>query len=191
MTEILQLGDPRLREVSAPVADLRNPSFMGAAESLRATLSAFRRANGWGRAISAPQIGVPQRFIALDLGEGGGGGGGPRLLINPQIVWSSSETFTMWDDCMSFSALFVRLRRYRSISVEFEDENGEPQHWFKLEPSISELLQHEIDHLDGILAIDRAIDRDSIVLREVFEAGRSYFAQQVDYTIPVRRTQQD
>ena len=186
MTEILQLGDPRLREVSAPVADVRNPAFMGAAERLRATLTAFHKTNGWGRAISAPQIGVPQRFIALDLPEWGGG---PKLLINPQIVWSSSETFTMWDDCMSFAALFVRVHRYRSISVEFEDENGEPQHWFKLEPSISELLQHEIDHLDGILAIDRAIDRDSIVLREVFEAGRSYFEQQVDYVIPVRRAQ--
>ena len=177
MSEILQLGDPGLRLVSKPVDDIRNPEFVSNQQRLHATLADFHKANGWGRAISAPQIGVPQRFIALNLGDG------PKLLINPEIVWTSSETFTMWDDCMSFSPLYVRLRRYQSISVEFKDENGASQGWFNLDTATSELLQHEIDHLDGILAIDRAIDRDSIVMREVFQAHRQYFADQVDYVI--------
>jgi peptide deformylase len=177
MSEILQLGDPGLRLVSKPVDDTRDPTFVSNQHRLQATLADFRKANGWGRAISAPQIGVPQRFIALNLGDG------PKLLVNPEIVWTSSETFTMWDDCMSFSSLYVRLRRYRSISVEFKDEHGDPQGWFNLNTATSELLQHEIDHLDGILAIDRAIDRDSIVMREVFQARPAYFAEQVDYVI--------
>jgi peptide deformylase len=183
MIQILQLGDPGLRQVSEPVADIHNPAFISNQQRLRDTLAAFRVANGWGRAISAPQIGVPQRFIALDLGDG------PKLLINPEIVWASTETLTMWDDCMSFTALFVRVRRYRSISVQFKDEQGATQHWIKLDQSTSELLQHEIDHLDGILAIDRAIDRESIVMRDVFEARRAYFAGQVDYLIPSRSRQ--
>ena len=175
--QILQLGDPLLRQVSAPVVDLANPSFGEDQRRLHATLAAFRHTHGFGRAISAPQIGVPQRFIALNLGTG------PQLLVNPEITWTSHETFTMWDDCMSFPTLLVRLQRYKSISVHFSDEHGKPQEWSRLNQATSELLQHEIDHLDGILAIDRALDRDSLVLREVFEAQREHFARQVDYVI--------
>ena len=174
---ILRLGDPRLRQVSLPVADLLDPAFISNQRRLHATLAAFRHANGFGRAISAPQIGVRQRFIAMNLG------GGPLLLLNPKIVWTSQATFTMWDDCMSFPSLLVRVQRYESISLHFLDENGKTKEWERLDQATSELLQHEIDHLDGILAVDRALDRDSLILREEFEARRAYFAKQVDYVI--------
>jgi peptide deformylase len=174
---ILRLGDPRLRQVSSPVEDLLDPAFISSQRRLHATLAAFRHANGFGRAISAPQIGVPQRFIAMNLGDG------PLLLVNPNIVRTSSDGFTMWDDCMSFPELLVRVRRYKSISVHFLDENGRPQDWERLDQATSELLQHEIDHLDGILAVDRALDRDSLILREEFKERRAYFANQVDYII--------
>ena len=176
-TPILRLGDPGLRQVSSRVADLHDPAFISNQRRLHATLAAFRHANGFGRAISAPQIGVPQRFIAMNLGNG------PLLLVNPNIVWTSHDAFAMWDDCMSFPELLVRVRRYQSISVHFLDENGKPQDWERLDQATSELLQHEIDHLDGILAVDRALDRDSLILREEFEARRVYFAKQVDYII--------
>ncbi len=176
---ILQLGDPRLRKVSEPVAEFTNPSFISNQRLLHAALSAFRQKNGFGRAISGPQIGIAQRFIAMNLGNG------PLLLVNPKIVWNSPETFTMWDDCMSFPTLLVRLQRYKSISILFFDEHGKSQEWSQLNQATSELLQHEIDHLDGILAVDRALDRDSLVLREVFEAQREHFARQVDYVIAV------
>jgi peptide deformylase len=120
---------------------------------------------------------VPQRFIALNLDDG------PLLLVNPEIVWSSAETFTMWDDCMSFPSLMVKVQRHQSISVHFLDERGDHREWLHLNQATSELLQHEIDHLDGILAVDRAVDRESLVMREVFEAQRAYFARQVDYVI--------
>ena len=175
--QILRLGDPLLRQVSAPVVDLANPSFGEDQRRLHATLVAFRRTHGFGRAISAPQIGVPQRFIALNLGTG------PQLLVNPEITWTSHETFTMWDDCMSFPSLLVRVQRYQSISICYLDEHGNRHEWPQLNRATSELLQHEIDHLDGILAVDRALDRDSLVLREVFEAQRTYFLRQVDYVI--------
>ena len=174
---ILLLGDPRLRQISGPVADFDEPTFVSNQRRLHATLTAFRRANGFGRAISAPQIGVSQRFIALNIGDG------PRLLVNPQIVWKSGDTFTMWDDCMSFPSLLVRVRRHKCISVHFCDEHGNPHEWLQLNQATSELLQHEIDHLDGILAVDRALDDESLVLREVYEAQRAYFAAQVDYII--------
>jgi peptide deformylase len=174
---ILQLGDPQLRQPSAPVTDVSHPAFTSNQHRLHATLAAFRQANGFGRAISAPQIGVAQRFIALNLGDG------PLLIANPEIVWSSAETFTMWDDCMSFPSLLVKVQRHQSISVHFLDERGHRREWLRMNQSTSELLQHEIDHLDGILAVDRAVDRESLVMREVFEAQRAYFARQVDYVI--------
>ena len=64
------------------------------------------------------------------------------------------------------------------------DEDGRTLEWRELEQSTSELLQHEIDHLDGVLAIDRALDRESVISREVYEADVSRFAKQVDYVIP-------
>ena len=87
---ILQLGDPRLRQVCAPIMDFADSTFRENSHRLHATLAAFRRASGFGRAISAPQIGVQQQFIALNLGTG------PYLLVNPEVTWTSQETFTMW-----------------------------------------------------------------------------------------------
>jgi peptide deformylase len=85
---------------------------------------------------------------------------------------------------MSFPWLMVRLRRHRSISLRYVDEEGLSREWNGLDPAASELLQHEIDHLDGVLAVDRALDRDSLVSRELYEADFAKFAAQVDYVIP-------
>ncbi|MDH3413840.1 MAG: peptide deformylase [Gammaproteobacteria bacterium] len=175
--KVLLIGDPRLREVSVDVDDVTQPDSISARQTLAATLEDFRAAHGFGRAISAPQIGFHKRFIALNLD------GRPQTLVNPVIVWRDARTFTLWDDCMSFPFLLVRVARSDSISVKFSDERGDLQVWERLDRSTSELLQHEIDHLDGILAVDRAVDRQSLVSREVFEANREAFVRQVDYTI--------
>jgi len=171
---VLLLGDPRLREQSARVADHAEGGFLRDKRRLHATLAAFRAAHGFGRAIAAPQIGVARRFIALNLGEG------PFTMINPEITWCSPETFTLWDDCMSFPFLLVRVRRHRSVTVRYVDDEGETKEMAHLDPATSELLQHEIDHLDGVLAVDHALDRDAIVSREVFEARREWFEAMVD-----------
>ena len=170
---VLLIGDPRLRQVAVPVSPIE-PGLMHDVSRLHATLARFRAEHGFGRAISATQIGVARRFIALNLGEG------PFTMFNPEIVWKSGETFALWDDCMSFPFLLVRVSRNVSISVVFEDETGRRHRWERLDRATSELLQHEIDHLDGVLALDRAVDRDAIVSREVFESMPEHFARQVD-----------
>ena len=172
--KVLLVGDPRLRETAAPVSQAA-PEVREHTARLHATLAAFRVEHGFGRAISATQIGVALRFIALNLGEG------PFTMFNPAIVWRSRETFTLWDDCMSFPFLLVRVVRDASISVEFDDETGRRRRWERLDHATSELLQHEIDHLDGVLALDRAADREAIVSREVFESMPEYFARMVDF----------
>lgn len=174
---VLPLGDPRLRRVCGPVENPADPRFQAENRRLQAALEAFRAARGFGRGIAAPQIGIPWRFIALNLGKG------TYSLLNPVITWRSEDTFTLWDDCMCFPDLLVKVRRHASISIAYQDEQGLPQASEKLGPAESELLQHEIDHLDGILAIDRALDRDSIVLRAAYDADPEPFRGQVDYTI--------
>lgn len=177
MMDVLPLGDPRLRAISARVSDLTDPSFAMGARRLVETLEAFRARHGFGRGIAAPQIGVALRFIALNLGQG------PFIVVNPEITWRSDETFTMWDDCMCFPHLLVRVRRHLSISVRYNDEQGHEREWVRLDRPTSELLQHEIDHLNGTLAIDLAVDRDSIISRAAFEAAPDLFRAQVDYCI--------
>jgi peptide deformylase len=175
--EILLLGDPGLRAISSAVESFDDPAFALDRQRLYATLLDFRRKHNFGRAISAPQIGCSKRLIAMHLN------GERHFIVNPKITWTSAEHFTMWDDCMSFPSLLVRLERARSISIHFQDESGEHKDWERLDTAVSELLQHEIDHLDGVLAIDRAIDRDSLVLREAFSTMPEHFRRMVDYEI--------
>lgn len=170
MADVLLLGDPRLRVRSTEVDSFDARAFAELAE----TLDAFRRQHGFGRAISAPQIGIAQRFIAVNLGRG------TFFVVNPVITWRSDETFTMWDDCMSFPDLLVRLERTKSLSLEYVDEHGTAKEWKELDPASAELLQHELDHLDGILAVDRALE---LVVRKEYERNRAYFDAQVNYTI--------
>jgi peptide deformylase len=116
-------------------------------------------------------------MIAMNLGQG------PFLIVNPKIRVAGDERFTLWDDCMSFPWIMVRLSRFRRISLEFQDDSGAAQHWNDIELSTGELIQHETEHLDGILALDHAQGRDSIIARPVYQERREYFDSQVDYTI--------
>ncbi|HUP50765.1 MAG TPA: peptide deformylase [Thermoanaerobaculia bacterium] len=175
--EVLLLGDARLRVRSAEVTRFGDPALRAGLEALAATLHDFRRRHGFGRAISAPQIGLPLRAIAVNLGAG------TFFVVNPVVTWRSEETFTMWDDCMSFPDLLVRVRRNASLSLDYAGEDGRPKEWRELSTAESELLQHEIDHLDGVLAVDRALDRESLVMRREFEAHRETYAAMADYVI--------
>jgi len=175
---ILQLGDPRLRAASSAVEDVHDSAFRREARALVLALESFQNARGFGRAIAAPQIGIAKRFIVVDPGNG------PQVLVNPEITWRSPALFTMWDDCMSFPTLLVRVQRHASISVRFTTEQGETREWTELDRAMSELLQHEIDHLDGVLAIDRAHGEEAFVTRSMFEAATERYVAEVDYVIP-------
>ncbi len=171
---ILPLGDPRLRLTAHPVEDPQGPNQRAEAAALKATLGAFRTLHGFGRGIAAPQVGIPKRFIALDLGEG------PWCLLNPRITWRSPQTFTLWDDCMCFPHLLVRVRRHLALTLAYQDEDGVDKVWECTDPSLAELLQHELDHLDGVLAVDRAEGIGAIVSREAFQRDPEAYRAQVD-----------
>ncbi|WP_081079216.1 aminotransferase class IV [Burkholderia cepacia] len=174
-TRILPVGTASLRDVARPVGDVTDPAVREAAGALRAALRAFRDEHGFGRAVAAPQIGAGQRMIALALD------GWPDVIVNPEIVWHSDARMTLWDDCMCFPDLFVRVERHASVSVQYTTLDGELHRRDALSPDVSELMQHEIDHLDGKLSFDRAAGPNAVVHRSVFDADRASFVAQVDY----------
>jgi len=174
---ILLLGDPLLRRSATGVEDFSSPEIRSDIAALKATLEEFRAEKGFGRGIAAPQIGVSKKILALNLGKG------TFVLINPKITRFGEAKFTLWDDCMSFPDLLVRVERSATIDIEYMDESGVKIEWKNLGQAEGELLQHEIDHLHGVLAVDRALDRESLVYRSVFMERRSYFEGLVDYRI--------
>ena len=162
---ILQLGHPLLREVCQSVSDPAAAAPILA--DLRDTLHDFQRRTGWGRGISAPQIGSATRVLYLEVA------GQTYQLLNPAIAATGPGRFRMWDDCFSFPDLMVWLERWTEITVEYQDETGAERQLVATD-DLAELLQHEIDHLDGVLAVDRAIDgaRSLATRQELVRAGR-------------------
>jgi peptide deformylase len=176
---VLQLGDPGLREVAKQVEDPAAPEIRRLVEDLADTLAFWREKTGYGRGIAAPQIGENRRVIFLRLP-----GEGPWPLLNPEISWRSSGKIVVWDACLSFLSIFMQVERHREIKVRYQDLSGKISEVFAGEErNLSELLQHEIDHLDGILAVDRIADMKTLCTREEFEkrhrAGSPYALEQI------------
>lgn len=138
-------------EIQSLVADLSD------------TLADWRRRTGYGRGIAAPQIGVGKRVVFIRIP-----GEEPLVLINPEIVESSRETFTVWDACLSYFTLFFQVKRARMVRVTYTSLTGRPQ-LLDAQDDLAELLQHELEHLDGRLAIDLVTDPRSFCSVEEFE----------------------
>jgi peptide deformylase len=168
---VLQLGDPGLREVAKRVVDPAGAEIRTLLQDLGDTLAHWRAETGYGRGIAAPQIGAALRVIFLRLP-----GEEPWPLVNPEITWRSEEKIVVWDACLSFLSIFMQVERHREIEVRYQDLRGERKEVRATEErNLSELLQHEIDHLDGILAVDRITDMRTMCTREEFE--KRYRAQ--------------
>src|ERR1700761_6889713 len=112
---ILQLGDPLLRKVSEPAAAQASNAIL---DDLRDTLHQFRRTHGFGRGISAVQIGELKRLIYIEFE------GAAYSLQNPVFRFQSEARFRLWDDCFSFPNLMVYLERAESVTVEYESPEG-------------------------------------------------------------------
>ena len=156
--EILLLGNPKLYEVSESlkpeVLEAMRPVF----EDMFDCIKGIRRDYGFGRAIAAPQIGVLKRLICILTDK-------PYVIINPELEFVGDEMMEVMDDCMSFPNLLVRVRRYRHCILRYMDENWEPQE-MRMDDDMAELIQHEYDHLDGILATMRAVDSKAFVMKK-------------------------
>ena len=159
--EIAKLGNPILRKKCRRVDNPKSTETQNIVRDLFDTLADFKHAHGFGRGIAAPQIGKALRIIVVNVDE-------PVAMINPRIVESSQTMMTLWDDCFSFPELMVKLRRHKSIEVTYTDLEGHRQR-INVTEKMSELLQHEIDHLDGVLSIDRALSSEAIILTSEYK----------------------
>ncbi|HIT63550.1 MAG TPA: peptide deformylase [Candidatus Ventrimonas merdavium] len=157
--EILKLGDPRLYACSDPVDPEEESLLQLWVQDLHDTLMDYRKTYGAGRAVAAPQIGVPKRLIYLYLER-------PWVIVNPELTFPDRETYELLDDCMSFPGLMVLVSRYKRADIQYQDEHFQTRS-MHLEGDISELIQHEYDHLDGILATMRAVDQKSLFLGQM------------------------
>lgn len=153
LQEILLLGDPRLYLPCQSVRFDEVQSLGETVQKMARLIEAFRNRYKRGRAMAAPQIGVLKQLIVLNIDQ-------TIALFNPKITFPDPELFELWDDCMSFPNLMVRLKRYRRCTLAFKNEKWEDIEW-ELEGGLAELIQHEYDHLQGILATQRAIDNQA------------------------------
>ncbi len=154
--EILLLGNAQLYELSEEVQ--KGEDLTDLIQNLRDTLLDYRNKYHAGRAIAAPQIGVKKRVIYFYTDK-------EIVFVNPMLTFPDNEKMEVLDDCMSFPNLLVKVMRYKRCTITYMTPTWE-QKKIELEGDLSELLQHEYDHLDGILATMRAIDNKSFYIKK-------------------------
>ena len=158
--EILHMRNPQLRQLSNVVDDLSHELIITLIKDLQDTVKAHQ-----GAGLAAPQIGVNLRVVLF-----GGGGPNPRypeapsipqtLLINPVLTPIGSDLEDGWEGCLSVPGLRGQVSRWSRIHYRALNENGfEIEHC--LEGFPARVIQHECDHLDGVLMHDRKISLDS------------------------------
>lgn len=149
LLEILKYPDKRLREVCKPVTDF-GPALQKQIENMFETMYA---APGLG--LAAIQVAIFQRFMVMDVGinEGQIVKRNPLVIVNPKII--SKEEKIEWEEgCLSCPDLVVPVQRSKKIEIEYQDRQGKKEKWM-VEDLTAVCIQHEIDHLDGILIFDK------------------------------------
>lgn len=152
--EILLLGNEKLYRTCLEIKESELEKARQVVNDLHDTLMHFRERVGFGRAIAAPQIDEPYRIIYMNIEEEA------TAFLNPHMTFNESEQFTLLDDCMSFPGLEVRVNRYKTCTIHYKNLKWQDCQ-ISFTGDLSELLQHEYDHLDGILAVQRALDTKS------------------------------
>lgn len=149
--EILLLGNENLYKICKEISKDEIPKAKRIVTDLHDTMMEFRKKYGFGRAIASPQIDEAFRIIYINFENDS------IALINPKLEFNEDAKFEMWDDCMSFPGLEVKLHRYKKCKIYYKDLE-----WndciLEAQGDLSELIQHEYDHLNGILALQRSID---------------------------------
>lgn len=167
----LELGNPLLRQTALPVADPRDPAVRELIRDLWETLADFRRRHGWGRALAAPVVGVPLRVVVLDIDE-------QRIvLINPRFESWSREQVAAYESCITFGGIWGEVVRPARVVVVAQDEDGVERR-YDATGDLGRVMQHEIDHLDGLTWLDR--DPDPTTICTTNEYVRRYRAAPSD-----------
>ncbi|MGA7676048.1 MAG: peptide deformylase [Rhizomicrobium sp.] len=162
---ILTAPDPRLKAVASDVAKV-DGEIRTLIDDMIETMY---KADGIG--LAAVQIGVVQRVIVMDLDQKDGKKN-PRVFVNPKILWASEELATFEEGCLSVPDIWEEVQRPASIRAEYLGRDGKKQ-TLEADGLLADCLQHEMDHLDGVLFIDHLSRlKRSIALRKLAKAKR-------------------
>lgn len=151
--KIVEIGDEILKEKARPVKSVSS-NIIKLLDNLADTLY-----NAKGAGLAAPQIGVSKRVVVVDIGEG------LYELVNPEIVSSSGQE-TETEGCLSIPGIVGDVTRAATVKVRYLDRNGKEKN-VTAKGMLARAMQHEIDHLDGILYIDRASNIRKLKQKEV------------------------
>jgi peptide deformylase len=171
LRRVLRMGDPQLLQVSEPVRNLDSPALLELLADMRETMAALR-----GAGLAAPQIGVPWRIVIF-----GTGAPNPRypeaeivpatVLINPQLQPLGEQMLQDWEGCLSVPGMRGLVPRYQQLHYRGVDEQGRA-----IDRRVSgfhaRVVQHEVDHLDGILYPMRMTDMSQFGFNEELFPGQ-------------------
>jgi peptide deformylase len=164
--DILVAPDPRLKLTSQPVPVV-DDTIRRLMDDMLETMYA---APGIG--LAAPQVGKPIRVIVVDLADKDEEPQ-PYRMVNPKIVDASEELRVTNEGCLSVPDFYADVERADTITVEYQDENGEP-HTLKADGMLATCIAHEIEHLDGVLFVDHlSLVKRNIILRKLQKAKRA------------------
>jgi peptide deformylase len=165
--EILILPDKRLRLVSEPVGKL-NAEIRTLIDDMFETMYA---APGIG--LAGIQVGIPKRVITMDLSKKEGPKE-PHVFVDPEILWTSEETAKYEEGCLSIPEYYEEVERPAQVKVKYLDRDGKQQ-LIEANGLMATCLQHEIDHLNGVLFIDHIskLKRDRVIKKFAKAAKRA------------------
>ena len=181
LRDILTLPDKRLRQVSDPVKKID----AGVRKLVEDMFETMYDAPGIG--LAAIQVGAPKRVVTLDLAKKEDPRS-PQVFINPEIVWSSPEKATYEEGCLSIPEYYGDVERPAKVKVKYLDLAGAP-HEVEAEGLLATCLQHEIDHLDGVLFVDHIskLKREMVIRRFTKAAKRDGGAPKVEEAAKPKR----
>jgi peptide deformylase len=166
--KIAQLGQPVLRQEAAevPAAEIKSPAFQQFIDDMLRTLEEAQ-----GAGLAGPQVFSSRRiFLAGVLpAPAPDTPRGVEVFINPRITAVSPEKGAAWEGCLSFPELLVLVERPRRVRIEYLNRQGEPR-LLELDDFLARVVQHELDHLNGVLTLDRAPSTRFIVKASEIDA---------------------
>lgn len=148
---LVTIGDPRLRSETVKVAD-----FASISETIEFMIRLLRDLNGAG--LAAPQVGIFQKIVIVEVRKTDLFPNRPEsplyIMVNPKIVESSENQEDGWEGCFSVPGIMAKVIRPTEIKVDYFDEDGN-NHFRRFDGYVARVIQHEIDHLNGVIFIDK------------------------------------
>ena len=167
LLDVIELGNPILRQKAQFVQDVQSDRIQTLVENLLVTV---KEANGVG--IAAPQVAQSDRLFIVasrpNLRYPTAPTMEPTAMLNPQILSHSDETVKGWEGCLSIPGIRGEVPRYQAIEVEYTGRDGK-LYKQELTDFVARIFQHELDHLDGIVFIDRVESTQDIITEREYQ----------------------